>query len=322
MAGCLILLVLAAVAAGLYQEQFRLHPAVMSAGLSLRREAAPPPSARLAKLDQIAVPNGWLAASPAEFFNPETLYEKIDGKADLYLASGFQGLESRRFQSMADAGLWFEVFLYDMKSPRNAYAVFSEQQREGAAPLDFAEYGYRADNALFFCQGPCYVELVGSSDEAVLLEAMRNWAREFALGTEAPAPELAELSAFPLENKATHWPRLQIQNGLGCEAIRNIFLAEYRVEGRDVTAFVTQQDSEAEAVKTLAAYDAFLKEEGAVEEPGFAVLPEARVRTLFWTWQMVWTRGRVVAGVHQAPERSIMETMAMALDRQLTEAAP
>ena len=322
MAGCLILLVLAAVAAGLYQEQFRLHPAVMSAGLSLRREAAPPPSARLAKLDQIAVPNGWLAASPAEFFNPETLYEKIDGKADLYLASGFQGLESRRFQSMADAGLWFEVFLYDMKSPRNAYAVFSEQQREGAAPLDFAEYGYRADNALFFCQGPCYVELVGSSDEAVLLEAMRNWAREFALGTEAPAPELAELSAFPLENKATHWPRLQIQNGLGCEAIRNIFLAEYRVEGRDVTAFVTQQDSEAEAVKTLAAYDAFLKEEGAVEEPGFAVLPEARVRTLFGTWQMVWTRGRVVAGVHQAPERSIMETMAMALDRQLTEAAP
>ncbi len=75
------------------------------------------------------VPAGFETLSKAEIYNPENLYEKINGKAPLYTESGFEKLSTQRFASISDQSLWMELFVYDMATVRNAFSVYSVQRR-------------------------------------------------------------------------------------------------------------------------------------------------------------------------------------------------
>jgi hypothetical protein len=95
----------------------------------------------------VLVPSGFKKLSEAEIYTPENLYEKIDGKAPLYIESGFVKLFTQRFVSQNDDGLWFELFLFDMAAAKNAFSVYSVQKRADAPLFAFARkqggQGYR-----------------------------------------------------------------------------------------------------------------------------------------------------------------------------------
>ena len=58
-----------------------------------------------------------------------SLSDKINGKAELYLAAGFARLETQRFALTDNPGQWMERYLYDMGQHANAFSVFSAQRR-------------------------------------------------------------------------------------------------------------------------------------------------------------------------------------------------
>ena len=93
--------------------------------------------------------SGTAAFSLPERFGPETLYEKINGRADLYLSSGFASLKTQRFGVDEAAGAWVELYIYDMTTPENAFSVFSMQRREDAQAAGTVPNGYRTENAQF-----------------------------------------------------------------------------------------------------------------------------------------------------------------------------
>jgi hypothetical protein len=57
-------------------------------------------SAQLSTL--VSLPENLSEMTPLENFTPETLYEKINGQADLYLASGFLQLKSQRYRRVSE----------------------------------------------------------------------------------------------------------------------------------------------------------------------------------------------------------------------------
>ena len=88
-----ILLCLVAVAAGVFLRQFSFNPAVLvarNAGLQMRQQSQPPS-------DFASLPPELKPFGPPETFAPDNLYDKIDGKAELYLAAGFVRLHCQRF---------------------------------------------------------------------------------------------------------------------------------------------------------------------------------------------------------------------------------
>ena len=89
---------------------------------------------------------GFKPLAPIESYGPETLSDKIDGKADLYLPAGFKEMSCRKFNLDTAADKAFvEVFIYDMGSAANAFAVFSGQRRPGSPniPLTANAYSHR-----------------------------------------------------------------------------------------------------------------------------------------------------------------------------------
>src|SRR5574340_658280 len=72
-----------------------------------------------------AVP-GWPARVESRTYTPQTLYECIDGAADLFLAYGFQTLTHGEYG--ADDAHLITVDVYDMGAPLHAFGVFSSER--------------------------------------------------------------------------------------------------------------------------------------------------------------------------------------------------
>jgi len=83
------------------------------------------------------------AFSAPETFTADNLYDKVDGKADLYLTAGFVGLQCQRLALKATNDVWMEWFVYDMGTLPQAFSVFSLQRRAEAQTLDLTPFAYQ-----------------------------------------------------------------------------------------------------------------------------------------------------------------------------------
>ncbi len=321
--GLLVLALLGALGFQVYRMQRNFNPALLGAGVAAlaapsAAAAEESPLARLAA----APPVGLVVMSPAEKFDAATLSDKIDGKAELYLASGFDRLECRRFALEQNPAEWLELYLYEMAAPRNAFAVYSAQRRAGAVPLELPATGYAAGNALFFMRGPYYAELVGSSTNAALLAAMAALGRAMC-GYLPDAEALpAELNLFPAAGLRAESVTLQISDGFGYERFDQIFMGAYELGGWEATAFISRRPDAAEAAELAEAYHRYLLENGAVRLAAPTNVAGARFADLFGSLELVFSRGPWLAGVHAGEDRMMVERLAAALAEKLKEGAP
>ena len=163
--GLLILAILALIAIVIFFQQFHFNPAVTAQ--SALEESMEQSASQLSTL--VPLPENFTEMTPLESFTSETLYEKINGQADLYLAYGFLKLESQRYVHTDNQDMWFEVFKYEMGTTENAFSVYSYQYRDDGQPLEWAENAYSVANALFFVHGQDYLEMraAGTSDDLV-----------------------------------------------------------------------------------------------------------------------------------------------------------
>jgi hypothetical protein len=304
-----VMAILVVVGAGVFLRQFQINPAVIALRPESRQFAIPRESNRSVLVDTTGF--GIHPFSPPERFGPDTLYEKINGRADLYLSSGFVSLDTQRFAMAGDQGAWVELFVYDMATPANAFSVFSMQRREGARADDTVPNAYRTENALFMTQENFYLELIGTDASAGLQQAMGMLARGFAEVhggvTTAGAPGV---DLFPAEGFQADSLQLIATNAFGYEQLDRVYAGEYLTGGSRLTAFVSDRRS-AEAASTLAdAYRQTLLSYGAA--PVGAPLPVdgAAVIQFFDTYEIVFSRGRYLAGIHEAGSLEAAGTLA------------
>jgi hypothetical protein len=317
--GTCILLVLCGIAVGVLYEHARLNP---PAGFA--PAANPTPAVEVSKPSEGPQPAEFLVEtveplSPPEIFNAENLSDKIDGKAEKYLPAGFAGMACQRFRLRADASAWFEAFLYDMSGPKNAYAVFSTQRREKARDVDFAPNAYRSGNSVFFAHGRYYVELIAAGDAPPLGEAMLAYAKMFVAKVPAEAVEQSEPGMFPPDGLRKDSIALLAADAFGCDRLTNIYTAEYQRGGKTLTAFLSRKASPKEASELAEAYRKMLLMMGAKALPAPPGAPDARAVELFGSVEIIFTRGNLLAGVHEAPDAAAAADLAALLSRRLTE---
>ena len=206
---------------------------------------------------------------------PENLYEKIDGKAPLYIESGFVKLFTQRFVSENDDSLWFEVFVFDMAAAKNAFSVYSVQKRADVETFPSMQFAYRTSNALYFVHDRFYVELVGSSESADLFGAMAEVADKlagpaFLLSQESrggKVTEIPELTLFPQENIVAGSAKLYLSDVFGFDGFSDTFVCQYKVGEESVTAFLSRRPSPQDARTTAENYYNFLIDNGGKAKP-------------------------------------------------------
>lgn len=309
-----ILGLLALVIAVVFWQQSRYDPASWGWGGAA--------GGRAGMLAELAVP-GLTPLGPGEGFTPATLSDKIDGKAELYLAAGFESMAARRYALAGRPAAWLELMLYRMKDPRAAYSVFSNQRRAGAQPSQLAPNAYTTSNALYLAQGPYYLEAVASLPEPALRQGLSQAAQAIlAKLPAAPSAASGEAGLFPAQGMKADSVVLLAKDAFGMAGLDEVFIATYPQGGGELMAFLARRAGPATAQKQAAAYAAFLKNNGGNPQPAPAGLPGANLVEVFGAWELFWAQGPFLAGVRGAEDRAATLALAQRLRQALEKAQP
>jgi hypothetical protein len=298
-----VLAALGLIIIGLFIQQSRFNPAVIVAlrapGLKAGPQAAAgrTQAATAALLPEV---EGFTPLTPVESYNRDTLSDKIDGKAELYLSAGFKEMSCRSFGLGAGGKTHVDVYLYDMGSPQNAYAVFSGQRRSGSPSSSLTANAYTTANALFFTQGGYYVEIVADRATATLQKSLETYATALLAKLPAAGKTKNQAELFPKEGLALDSVRLSAADTFGLEGFNKVLTGEYSLKDGTATAFMAVRGTPEQARAEAKRYLDFLAANGyqKVQAPGAA--GDIPVLVLDNSYEIVFVEGHTLAGVHDA----------------------
>jgi len=181
---------------------------------------------------------GWRQDGKTQVFSPKTLYEYINGAADLYLSYEFQDLQVAEYKGEKKTGVTVEVYRH--KDPIQAFGIYSQERLANAKFLDLGAQGYYEPNVMNFLTGPYYVKIngfnTGEDDEKVLMPFAKMVAE--VLGEKNSLPPI--LSSFPGEGKKKNSEKFISKNFLGYSFFHSGYTADYEASGKKFKIFVIQ----------------------------------------------------------------------------------
>jgi hypothetical protein len=270
-------------------------------------------------VSRIFIPEGMVPSGPPEIYHPKNVFELINGQADLYLSAGFKRLMYQRIEKQGDPEFWIEQFVYEMESVRNAFAVFSMQRSADGKPEKLVPFAYSLDASFYLAHGPYYLEIFASRDSYETAKLMQSMAEDFIRLNRMETKPIAELSLFPQENLDKNSLTLIPSNAFGAEVLNQIYTARYKLGAEEVTAFISPRKSPRSAKELALKYHEFLKDFGAKDHELRAQIEGAKLVEILDTYEMVFTAGRYLAGIHEAPSKEQAERVGKILKQRLNE---
>jgi hypothetical protein len=262
---------------------------------------------------------GWAWDGKEKMFDPQSVFQYMNGAAELYLAYGFQNLKVRRFEKPSRPSITLE--LYGMASSENAYGVFSFERRDEAAGIgQGSEFG---GGLLRFWKGKYFVSIYADGEGGEVESAVLTIGRATAdlIQEMGPEPELIDLipgkdfgridrSVRYLKSHVLLNQRLFIahENILNLSRRSEAVLAQYTREKQEVHLLLIRYPNVKEASD---AYQSFMR----------AFLPDGGGKDRFKTEDQKWTvgreRGEVIIVVFGVPATADAETLLKATEEKL-----
>lgn len=237
-----------------------------------------------------------------EFYSPETLYEKIDGRAPAYLEFGFQQLRCRSFSEPGNAGSYVDVYEYRMDSPVNAFGIFALERDPTGKPLDFAPDGYSGEMGYFFRQGNCYVQVISSDQKPGTQSLAKSVAENIAKSVPSDDTGLGARRRLPAQGIIPESVVYTQDNAQGQAFLKDVFQADYNFEGEKIAFFLMVSTPEA-AAKAWESYLTFSGRYGGKAEPLPDVAGAKVFKALnFGKWKLIYQRGGELGGVIDAQD--------------------
>lgn len=183
----------------------------------------------------------WKLSEPPRLFNPDNLYEHINGGAEAYLSFGFRELLVAYFEK-GDSSLTVEI--YDMGNHYNSFGIYSAERSPENQFLQIGNHGYTDGENLFFITGPYYIK--------ILCSGCREKGQSFLLSIANSILEKVKdkgnlpnaLKYFPEKGLRKNSEKFFPNNFLGIDFLKNGFIADYELEGEKFNLFIIEEKDE------------------------------------------------------------------------------
>jgi hypothetical protein len=257
---------------------------------------------------------GWKASGKDMVYDRKTLYDYLDGGAEVYLAFDYREVFVRKFSDSSKNEISLDV--YDMGSSQEAFGIFSCDRQDPAVGIgQDSEYGL---GLLRFWQGRYFVSITVSGDEAKAEKAVLELGKSVApkLGPAGALPDLIKLlpSAGLKKNRTSFFHNavhlsnryfVSSENILNLDEKTDCVFAEYAGDPDESGHLLLIRYPDAS--KSQAAFRSFQK----------AYLPEADAAGAAQTenkkWAMVKARGNFLAVVFEAPSKEYADKLQSAI---------
>jgi hypothetical protein len=320
LAGYSILTMLGLIIVWLLVQQAHFNPAVIVASRGLQLTGGPQAvSGQALTATAALIPEvpGFTPLAPIQSFGPQNLSDKINGRAELYLSAGFKEMSCRSFNLGEKEKAYLEVFVYDMGSAPNAYAVFSGQRRPGSSSIALTSNAYITANALFFTQGRFYVELVGDRASAALKSSLENYAKALLAKIPSEGETTTATGRFPEQCLVAGSVRLCATDTFGMADFNNVFTGEYTLKNGSATAFLAERDTPEQAKADARRYQDFLTANGYQKIPPPGAAEDLQVLKLDNSFEIIFVQDRTLGGVHDASSLEVALDLAATLKSAL-----
>jgi hypothetical protein len=247
---------------------------------------------------------GWKAEEPDGVYDRKTLFDYIDGGAEVYLAYDFKQALARRFLKEGDPTITADVFLMD--SAGDAYGVFTfEREGKDVGIGTDSEY---SSGLLRFWESRYFVSILTDRETPASKEAVMDLGKSIAAGIEFPCERPKMVLMLPTKGLAANTVRylhkkpsldyhyfLADKNILNMDEKTEVALAQYGTGKAKTRLLVVRYPDPAAALTAFKAFTA-------------AYMPEAKgtgvLKTEDGKWVASRTEKRYVIAVFEAPTKA------------------
>jgi hypothetical protein len=205
---------------------------------------------------------GWVMDDKPALFTEETLFDHINGEAELYFPYGFDALATARYVKNDAPGSELMVDVYRMGSLLDAFGIWSNYRKADAPGCAVGADCVLSSSQMLFYQDRYFVRLQATGTptpgQDVFLACGRAISAKLPPGKGRPG----ELELFHVRGVAPKTERYIPQSVLGYPFFRRGVTAETNLGGERAQVFVVFEDSAAAARKVFDQYLASLKEAG------------------------------------------------------------
>ena len=270
---------------------------------------APGSEAKDFKFPEIA---GWRQSGEVQTFSPKTLFEYINGDAELYLMYDLQELKVTEYLNEKKASVIIDVYRH--RTPTHAFGIYSQERLSNANFINVGAQGYVEEEILNFIAGPYYVKITGYKIESGAQEVLLSFAKKVLenLGEKGTLPTL--LNSFPRDGKVKNSEKFIAKNFLGYSFLHSAFTCDYELSGKKFKLFVIAPADKAECRNIIQKY---LAQTGKIEKnvaEGRRLIPDPHHGEIDLYWQ-----GRYIWGILNLNEASLRSTYLKLFEKGLEE---
>jgi hypothetical protein len=236
-------------------------------------------------------------------FTPDSLYEQINGRAELYLSYDVVSLTYASFDHATDPSRSISLSVYDMGRPIDAFGIYSVERSPGHHTIDLGRAAYRSDANYSVWHGQYYITVVSTDSGEDSARIGLDWTRQLVASLPDTGEVVPGLDLLPETGLIADSVRYIKVDAMGLDFMRDTFTARYDLGDGPVTAFVSQRASPDEARSVVAQYREFAERYGRGTELTTVEEVDSLVCDMGGSTDVVAIKGSVVCGVTAAADR-------------------
>lgn len=196
-------------------------------------------------------------------YSSETLYELINGEAELYNAYSFKNLSVLTYYSGSVEDTFLTVHIYDMSTPENAFGVYSSYRYPGYEFQTIGSEAMISDFGLKFYQGPYFVDITYGD----MTESIQKAGLFIAKSISKQIPEVAEkpdvIRQLPKQQMLPYSIRYKAREMLNQSFMPAGVEAKYVMSTSEMTGFVVFFPNNEKATQALSGLKKFYVDDDA-----------------------------------------------------------
>jgi len=196
-------------------------------------------------------------------FDKDSLFDRINGEAELYVPYGFTVLAYARYASAKNPQIAIDADVYSMGSLLDAFGIFANYRRKDSREIIIGTGGIVSTSQLLFYQDRYYVRLQVTGAVSVDQDVLVSCARAIAenLPQDISRPKELALLEVPAVLRGTE--RYIAQGLLGYEFFSRGLMADALLSHDKGQVVLVIERSPAAARRAMDAYHAYLKASGS-----------------------------------------------------------
>jgi hypothetical protein len=189
----------------------------------------------------------WKLADKSQTYNPENLYDFINGAADNFLSYDFQELQVFTYEQ-AEKYINLEIYIH--KGLPQAFGIYSSEKPGDGKFENIGVQGYVGQDMCNFYTGNYYVKISTHESNPEIPEILRKMAKDLAqrLVKNPECPKA--IVSFPVLDKVPNSESYTNTNFLGYESLHSAYVATYKKGDKSFKVFIIELLS-ADAAKTM-----------------------------------------------------------------------